>query len=90
MAFSISSDFVFCVAPAVPKPHSGRPDLLILDTVSVTFSEVGSRPRFFVFLVTFGIPLGRRFGGLWMLFRHSFSVEFCVSFSDPSQAKGQF
>ena len=60
--FSLSLDFAFCVAPAIPKPNSGRPKLMILGTCSVTFSEVGSGPRFFVFLGTFGIPLGILFG----------------------------
>ena len=64
VTFSLTLDFVICVVPAIPKPHSGWPDLIILATFSVSFSEVGSGPPLFVFLVTLGVFLGRRFGVL--------------------------
>ena len=35
--FSLSLDFGFRVAPAVPNAHSGWPDIIVLGTFSVIF-----------------------------------------------------
>ena len=72
VTFGSSLVIVFCVAPAVPNPHARPPYLLIWGTFLESVSEVGSRPPLLVCLMTFGVPLGGRFGPLWVLLRSSF------------------